>query len=268
MVATDSVDTADMDSPDTVDMATVDMAAMVDAVLAPVADTDMDTVTDPEGKDMIARFAATTAVVLAVLISGRPAWSAQIAWRSDLTAAAQESAASGKPLLVMVKARWCGPCHKMLQQSFPDPALTARINAGFIPVLIDADQQTALIQKLNINAFPTMLILGPNLRVVERVTGFQSAAQLNSRLIALKPTGIRVAKRPVQVALAPPPIPSPPVPRMQSFHDRIWASIRASPVQDLSPALAFNVAPGPDRKPDAAITRDTLAAALEFSAGR
>src|SRR5262245_49130184 len=135
---------------------------------------------------MIVRVAAITAAVVAVAAPGRPAWSSEISWRTDAAASVREAAASGTPVLPTVNARWCGPCHKMLRQSFPDPAVSARVNTGFIPLLVDADEQPALIQKLNINAFPTMLVLDANQRVVERVTGFQSAAQLNARLAAYR----------------------------------------------------------------------------------
>ncbi|MBI3864755.1 MAG: thioredoxin fold domain-containing protein [Planctomycetia bacterium] len=225
---------------------------------------------------MIVRLAAPAAALLALVSTGRSAWSSEISWRKDLVAASRESAANSKPLLLMVKARWCGPCHKMLQQSFPDPAVTARVNAGFIPLLVDADEQSSLIQKLNINAFPTMLVLDSNQRVVERVTGFQTAAQLKARLAAYRPAEHRIAQRPVspaprpgtashgpalaQVAGAPAPVATrPPAPRRPSFHDRAWAKIRG----DVPAGPSVSPAPGLYDQPP----RDTYTAALEFSRG-
>jgi thiol-disulfide isomerase/thioredoxin len=230
-----------------------------------------------EGHDMTIRLAAVSAAVLALLVTGRPAWSSEIAWRRDVAAAARESAAGGKPLLVMVEASWCGPCQRMLRQTFPDPVLAARINAGFIPLLIDVDQQAALVQKLNINAFPTMLVLDPSQRVVERVTGFQTAAQLNSRLAVLQPTQTRITQRPIEVAQSPRPAPPQPAPfqpapfqpavRTTSFHDRVWASIRSSSFES-RPDAPRNAAPAPSPSPLFPAPRDTFTAAKDFSEGK
>jgi hypothetical protein len=184
------------------------------------------------------------------------AQAAAIAWRRDVPAAAREAASSNKPLLLTVTARWCGPCHKMLQQSFPDPSVAARVNASFVPLLIEADEQQFLVKQWNINAFPTMLVLNSQQHVMERVTGYQSAAQLDARLAAYRPPAeTRVVPRPLQVS----PAPRQAVERGNrpvSFHDRAWAWIRSSPSREPRPA------------PNLPIPRDTLAAAKEFSAGR
>jgi hypothetical protein len=179
---------------------------------------------------------------------------AEIAWRKDVQAAAREAAARRKSILIMVKARWCGPCHQMLQQSWSNPSVVARVNADFIPLLIDADEQAALIQQLNVNAFPTTLILDSSQRVVDRATGFQSAGQLNARLAVFKPVGIRPPLRPIEIHVSRPPE------IKTSFHERAWAAIRNS--SSLRPP------PEPRLEPRPPVLRDTLSAAKEFSAAR
>ena len=130
-------------------------------------------------------------VLLVVAMSASAAQAAGVAWHGNLQEAAQQAAAQHKPLLVMVKARWCGPCHKMLEQTFPNPAVVARINSSFVPVLLDADEQSAVVQSLGIEAMPTVLVISPERKVTGRLTGFQSAAQLDAQLAALTPAPIR-----------------------------------------------------------------------------
>lgn len=198
----------------------------------------------------------------------RTAQAAGIAWRRDVTAAAREAGASNKPLLLMVTARWCRPCHQMLQQTFPDPWVAARVNASFIPLLIDAGEQQSLIQQLNINAFPTMLILDSQQRVVERVTGYQTVAQLTSRLAVYQPpVQPRVVQRPVNVVQPLRPA-AQDADRRTSFHDRIWASIRQSGYRQLQSATPREMGPAPSLRARRPPPRDTYAAAVEFSAGR
>jgi|GEM_PF-2374385 len=151
-------------------------------------------------------FLIAASVFLTSTMTAGAAQAAGIAWHGNFQAAAQQAAAQRKPLLVMVKASWCGPCHKMLKQTFPDPALAARINSHFIPVLIDADEQAATVQALGISAFPTVVVLSPDRKVMSRLTGFQSAAQLDTRLAALTPAPIR-AFAPPQIRRWNPPAP-------------------------------------------------------------
>jgi thioredoxin-like negative regulator of GroEL len=174
--------------------------------------------------------AGILAVFLAVPCFAGAARAAPIAWQKDIRMALRTSSEEGKPLMVMVGAGWCGYCYKMLQQTFPDPALALRVNGQFVPVLIDADEQAELVQKLRVDAMPTVLVISPERRIVGRFAGFQTAAQLAARLARFQRT------RP---APAPMPMESKP-----AFHQRAWSAIQA------------------------AAPRGTLEAAKDFSASR
>jgi thioredoxin-like negative regulator of GroEL len=175
---------------------------------------------------------ARLAVLLAVAVFSNAAEAAPIVWHKDIRAALRASAEQGKPLMVMVGAGWCGYCHKMLQQTFPDPALALRVNGQFVPVLLDADEQAELVQKLRVDAMPTVLVISPERRILGRFAGFQSAAQLAARLASFQRARPAPAPAPKAVESKP------------SFHERAWAAIQA------------------------AAPRDTLEAAREFSASR
>ncbi|MBX7136239.1 MAG: thioredoxin family protein [Fimbriimonadaceae bacterium] len=86
------------------------------------------------------------AVLLVSVLQASPAVAQEIAWRTDVDEAMSESAREDKPMLVMVSASWCGYCRKMLRQTFPDPAVSTRVNSQFNPVLIDADREQALVR--------------------------------------------------------------------------------------------------------------------------
>jgi thiol-disulfide isomerase/thioredoxin len=128
-----------------------------------------------------------------------------IAWHKDLQAAMRESARQQKPVLVSVGARWCGPCRKMHAETFPNAAFAALVNSQFIPVLIDADEQPAVIQKLGVDSFPTVLVISSANKIVGRFTGFHTASQLQSRLAAFKPRVVE--RRPLFAELTPRPQP-------------------------------------------------------------
>lgn len=130
----------------------------------------------------VSRFSKWVGVFAIALVSASVSQGAEIAWHKDLAQATRESAKQNKSMLIMVGAKWCGFCHKMLQQTFPDPAITARINSQFVPVLLDADEQAELVGTLNVTSMPTMLVVRPDRKIVGRMAGFQSARQLDAQL--------------------------------------------------------------------------------------
>ncbi len=175
--------------------------------------------------------------VLAVGLNAAPP--AGIAWQKDVQTAVRESARQRKPMLVLVDARWCGACQRMLNQTFPTPAVAARISSQFIPVRVDADEQPQLVQSLKVDAMPTLLVISPERRIIARMTGFQSAAQLDGRLAAFKPA------KPV----APPRTVAPPKPQL-----------------DIRPVTDDRPVPRPPEEKSSQ-TPSTLDAALDFSGG-
>ena len=181
-------------------------------------------------------------MVFSVLAAGlNAAPPAGIAWQKDVQTAVRESARQRKPMLVLVDARWCGACQRMLNQTFPNPAVAARISDQFIPVRVDADEQPRLLQSLKVDAMPTLLVISPERRILSRMTGFQSAAQLDARLAVFKPAKPVVPPRPFD----------PPKPQLD-----------VRPVTDDRP-----VPKPPEEKHVPASSSSTLDAALDFSAG-
>jgi hypothetical protein len=92
----------------------------------------------------------------------------------------------------------------MHAETFPNPALAARVNSQFVPVLLDADAQANDVKQLGVDAFPTVLVVSPEQKVMGRLTGFQSASQLNARLASYQSAPYRARSyRTVPPQLAP-----------------------------------------------------------------
>jgi thiol-disulfide isomerase/thioredoxin len=163
------------------------------------------------------------------------------------------AAACRRPLLDVVGARWCGPCRRMHSETFPIPAVAARVNSQFIPVLIDADEQPEAVRSLGVDSFPTVLVVSPGQKVLGRLTGFQSAAQRSARLASYQP-----ARQPLLRYRAVPERPAPfhqahdhsteyrpvrPSPENKPWAQRMWDAIRARdarPRTTLEAAIAFS----------------------------
>lgn len=132
------------------------------------------------------KFVRNTANLLAVLLLmvtlHRAAFSGEVRWSRDLKAAAVKSEATGKPILITFTASWCHYCHKLLDETFTDQNVINRVNEHFVPVVLDADENERAVQLLGIEAFPSTVIISPELNVLGRITGFHRAPQMAQHL--------------------------------------------------------------------------------------
>ncbi|MGH7129650.1 MAG: thioredoxin family protein [Planctomycetaceae bacterium] len=136
-----------------------------------------------------------------------------IAWRKDYATAYSESAKQEKPILVQITAEWCHHCHRMIDETFCDARIAKQVNSEFIPVVVDADQQAALVEAFQIEAMPTTVIILPDRKIAEKLVGFQTPEELHLKLTEV------VAAREVsrlesnQARPTPPAVPTPPAAR-------------------------------------------------------
>ena len=65
-----------------------------------------------------------------------------------------------QPALVFFTAHWCTYCKKMEGTTFTDPAV-AQLATQFVCVLVDADEEAALCQRLQVAGYPTLEIISP-----------------------------------------------------------------------------------------------------------
>lgn len=135
--------------------------------------------------------------LLAAFAVGGPSLRAdeKITWQKDYSAGVHESVASKKPMLIVVGTDWCGYCKKLFQQTLPNPSISALVNEQFIPVMIDADKHQELAQKLRVEGMPTLLVVSPDRKILRRINGFQSVAELNTQLAPFKKTEPSVAAK-------------------------------------------------------------------------
>ena len=226
------------------------------------------------------------AFLVAAILAVKPADAAPIAWaQRTFRGRCGNRPGCTKPVLVSVGHCSVGRAAKMHSETFPNAAFAAQVNSQFIPVLIDADEQPAVVQKLGVDSFPTVLVISPEQKIVGRFTGFQTAPQLQSRLAAFQPRIVESApllaelmhrpqrwRAPVlerRAATGAPdaPYPQPPESEPREAGFSIEEPRPHPPESDLQEArLPFH------RRAWAAIQsahpRSTLEAAEEFSTGR
>ncbi|MBS0202354.1 MAG: thioredoxin family protein [Planctomycetes bacterium] len=102
----------------------------------------------------------------------------RLTWRRSYKQAAEESRQRRRPILVKITATWCGPCRQMQQLTFTDERVRRRLRRDFVLLELDADEHSQLVADFKVEAYPTTLVVSPELTIVKRLTGFQSAGDL------------------------------------------------------------------------------------------
>ena len=89
--------------------------------------------------------------------------------------ALEKSKAEGRLIFVDAYAEWCGPCKKMAAQTFPDAKVGAFFNANFICLKMDMEKEenAEFVGKYPVSAFPTLMFIDQNGKIVVKQTGAQ-----------------------------------------------------------------------------------------------
>lgn len=106
-------------------------------------------------------------------------------WKSDYDAALKQAAAENKPVLVSISGMaWCSWCRTLEKEVFSKPEFIAYAKDDLICVLLDFDrsgratktelarQHEPLLEKFQVEGFPTVLIMNPQGRIIQR-TGYR-----------------------------------------------------------------------------------------------
>ncbi|MEJ7594309.1 MAG: thioredoxin fold domain-containing protein [Planctomycetaceae bacterium] len=110
---------------------------------------------------------------------------AQISWSTDIEDSLHRAAANGQPVLMEFTADWCVFCKKMEKNTFTNAEVTERISRNFVALKVDADKNKDLVKDLGIKGLPAILIVSPDLKVIERISGFQTPEALIPKLDAV-----------------------------------------------------------------------------------
>src|SRR5712672_2817265 len=90
----------------------------------------------------------------------------EIPWLHDERAALEEARASGKGLLVDFSAEWCAACKELDVHVFSHPDVKAEVAERFVPLKIDATEETDEVSRLEakygVPGLPTVLLMACN----------------------------------------------------------------------------------------------------------
>ena len=126
---------------------------------------------------------------------GKP--SKAVRWADDLHSARDEARRTGKPILIVFGAEWCGYCKKLDRDTLSDRTTAATINERFVPVYLDVTEREMtpakkVAQILEVKTLPSCVILSPEADLLGRMKGYQSPAAMGRELAAAKQVQDRI----------------------------------------------------------------------------
>lgn len=99
-----------------------------------------------------------------------------------LNAALDRSAETGKPVLAVVTADWCGACQALKRGALSDRQIASIVGESFLPVYVDSDRSPGEAAQIgNVEYLPTTVVIVGG-REVGRAVGNQSAGELRTML--------------------------------------------------------------------------------------
>ena len=109
---------------------------------------------------------------------------AEVQWREESFAQLlQRAQKENKNIFIDFYATWCGPCHRMDKETYPDAKVGEVLNA-MIPVKYDAEKGEGLelAKRYKVRAYPTSLVVAPNGNEIDRHLGYLDATEFVSTI--------------------------------------------------------------------------------------
>ena len=101
-----------------------------------------------------------------------------VEWSTNVESGLLSAKQSGKLVLMKFTADWCGYCKKMERETFTRPAVSKLVTQQFVPILVDADQHKDLVKHLEIQGLPAILIVSPEMVILQRIKGYKTEREL------------------------------------------------------------------------------------------
>lgn len=128
-------------------------------------------------------------------------------WHHDYNAARSIARERNRPMLLDFGTPNCFWCKQLDATTFRDPGIVRVLSEKFVLVKIDAVRTPALAQAMEVNAYPTLIFLSPEGKVVSRQDGYVDVARMQGLLTKVLASSNAFAAH----ALPSPPVSSPPV---------------------------------------------------------
>jgi len=106
----------------------------------------------------------------------------KIQWQKDLRSAHRAAIKSGKPILIVFGAEWCGFCHKLERETLNESETSNFVNSQFITVKLDLDKDVRAAKILGVKSLPASIVVNTEADLLGRIVGYQDSAKYTKNL--------------------------------------------------------------------------------------
>ncbi len=101
-----------------------------------------------------------------------------------LPKALEAAKAQDKPLLIKAYTDWCGYCKLLDRKTLSDDEVATYLNTHFIILRVNMERADGpeIARNYRIKGFPTMIVLSPSGKELDRFIGYRDAATLKPEL--------------------------------------------------------------------------------------
>jgi thioredoxin-related protein len=107
----------------------------------------------------------------------------EVQWRSDYPTARREATDKDRPLLLDFGTDNCYWCKRLDTTTFRDNGIANLLNKRFVALRVDGNREADLVEKLRIQAYPTLILASPEGTILDVIEGFKEPAPLQERLL-------------------------------------------------------------------------------------
>ncbi|MFO0790125.1 MAG: thioredoxin family protein [Pirellulales bacterium] len=128
------------------------------------------------------RFSQPLLVVVSALLATPALAQDAIHWHNDLESAKTMAKSTNRLVLIHFWAPSCGPCMALERNVFNQPGVAAAIEQQFVPVKLNADENSATAQLYGIERIPTDVVTTPDGRIISKMVSPPTPAAYVSEL--------------------------------------------------------------------------------------
>src|SRR5436853_3581784 len=132
-------------------------------------------------------------LVVAVLCCLRPLAAEELHWRTDANKAWATAREEKRPLLLYFTSSGCHWCNEMRTKTFGDPEVAQQVSKSFIAVSVngESEEDQRLAETLGITAYPAVVVISPDKKILGRINGYVPPLMLRGRLAEPVPTPLQ-----------------------------------------------------------------------------
>jgi thioredoxin-like negative regulator of GroEL len=117
-----------------------------------------------------------------LILACAPVHGEEIPWRTDYNQARHEAIEKGLPLILEFSTENCFWCRKLEETTLHDPAVSRLIASKFVALKVDARRNSVLTEMLRIQSFPTIVLAGPDGKIIGSMEGYQEPERMHEQL--------------------------------------------------------------------------------------